>query len=116
MSLGMEKKQDFRLVALAVGLWLLTVVLTFYAIVNLLEVLMRVYAAFWADGGFYSPATQAAIGLRQFLLLPLGFLGVAITIGGAEYHREHFNTRQSWRLFARTLGVQLGLLLLGVFI
>lgn len=101
---------------LTVGLWVLTVILTFFAMNALLNTLMRVYAAFWAGDGFYSRATQTAIGLRQLLLLPLGILGVVITIGGAEYHREHFNTRASWRMFARTFAVQLGLLLLSVFI
>lgn len=101
---------------LALGLWLLTIVLMFQVTVSLLDVLMRVYAAFWVQGGFYSPATRAAIGIRQVLVLPLGIIAVLVSIGGAEYHREHFNTRRSWRTFARTLAVQAGILLLSVFI
>ncbi len=111
-----RKMRQVQAMALTVGLWATTVALTFFTIVTLLDVLMRVYAAFWADGGFYSQATQTAIGIRQLLLLPLGIIGVMITIGGAEYHREHFNTRASWRMFARTFAVQGGLLLLGLFI
>lgn len=115
-NISASKLKDMGAVILTIGLWLLTVALTFFAIIAFLDVLMRIYAAFWANGGFYSAATQAAIGLRQILVLPLGVLGVMTTIGGAEYHREHFNTRASWRMFARTLAMQLGLLLLGVFI
>jgi len=111
-----KKTQTVRAVLLTLGLWLLTIVLTLVAISVLLDVLMRVYAAFWADGGFYSQATQTAIGIRQVLVLPLGIIAVIVAIGGAEYHREHFNTRESWRTFARTIAVQGGLLLLGVFI
>ncbi|MDX9953779.1 MAG: hypothetical protein RBT75_06775 [Anaerolineae bacterium] len=110
------KAQRIRAAILTLGLWLLTIALTLLTITVLLDVLMRVYAAFWADGGFYSRATQTAIGIRQVLVLPLGIIVVIVAIGGAEYHREHFNTRQSWRLFARTFAVQAGLLLLGVFI
>ena len=110
------KTQKIRVALLTLGLWLLTVVLTLVTISVLLDVLMRVFAAFWADGGFYSQATQTAIGIRQVLVLPLGIVAVMVAIGGAEYHREHFNTRQSWRTFARTIAVQCGLLLLGVFI
>ncbi len=112
----MTKTKHVRAIVLTVGLWLLTLVLMLVTTVALLDVLMRVYAAFWADGGFYSAATQTAIGIRQVLVLPLGIIAVIVTIGGAEYHREHFNTRQSWRTFARTLAVQGGIILLSTFI
>lgn len=114
----MQKTKNIHVPALllTIGLWFLTLALMFQATITLLDVLMRVYAAFWSEGGFYSPATKAAIGIRQILILPLGIIAVLVTIGGAEYHREHFNTRQSWYTFARTLAVQMGIMLLGLFL
>ncbi len=108
--------QNKGLVALAAGLWLTVSVLVFFVIPATLDLVMRIYAAFWADGGFYGRVYQSAVGLRQLLVLPLSVVAVAVIIGGAEYQFQHFNTRQAWRILARAFAIELSLLLLAALI
>jgi hypothetical protein len=41
---------------------------------------------------------------------------IAVIIGGFEFHFRRAGQAESWQLFARTLAVELGILLLALFI
>jgi hypothetical protein len=100
----------------AAALWALTSALAFVLIPTLLDIVLKVYAAFWGSYGFYGEVYQVGIAIRQILVLPLGLLAVGVVIGGAEYHYRHFGEVRSWKLFAETLAVESAFFLLSAFI
>jgi hypothetical protein len=104
------------LVALVVALWLLTVVMGLFAIPALADSLLIIYSFLFGGRGLYGATFWAGVTLRNLVILLLAILFVAVVIGGGEYHAAHFNERSSWRLFARTLAVEVGALLLAAFL
>ena len=100
----------------AFALWVLTSALAFVLILTILDIVLKIYAAFWGSYGFYGEVYQMGIAIRQFLVLPLGLLAVGVVIGGAEYHYHHVGEIASWKLFSETLGVEAALFLLSAFI
>ena len=101
---------------IAFALWACTAVLGFVAIPTVLDMVLRVYAAFWGDYGFYGSDYRGALVLRNLLVFPLAFLWLAIAVGGGEYHYKHFGQPRSWRLFARTIAVEISIFALALFI
>jgi hypothetical protein len=97
---------------LAVGLWIVTSVLSFLLITGVLDLITRIYAAFWGGSRFYGDAYWGIVTLRQLLSLPLALLSIGVIIGSGEYHVRHFNEPSSWALFARILAVEVALLML----
>ena len=101
----MEEQPKSRQLAITVGallLWLITFGLGLNAIYVLLQFF---YLIFGAVGGGLSRAERFAPAL--VFLLGLGFL--IFIVATSEYHRKHVGTRQSWRLFAWTIGIEIGL-------
>ena len=101
---------------LAFALWACTAVLGFVAISTVLAIVLRVYTAFWGDYGFYGSDYRGALALRNFLVFPLAFLWLAMAVGGGEYHYKNFGQPKSWRLFARTIAVEMSIFALAFFI
>jgi hypothetical protein len=100
----------------ALALWSLTSALAFVLIPTILDIALKIYAAFWGSYGFYGEVYQVGIAIRQFLVLPLGLIAVGVVIGGAEYHYRHVGEIASWKLFSETLAVEAALFLLSAFI
>ena len=101
----MEEQPKSRQIATNIGallLWLIAFVLGLNAIYVLLQIF---YLVFGAVGGGLSRAERYAPAL--VFLLGLGFL--IFIVATSEYHRKHVGTRQSWRLFAWTIGIETGL-------
>ena len=101
---------------IAFALWAGTAVAGLAAIATVLDVALRVYAAFWGDYGFYGSDYRGALALRNFMVFPLAFLWLAMAVGGGEYHYKNFGQPRSWRLFARTIAVEMSIFALALFI
>ena len=101
---------------LALALWAGTAAAGLAAIATILDVALRVYAAFWGDYGFYGSDYRGALALRNFLVFPLALLWLAMVVGGGEYHYKKFGQPKSWRLFARTIAVEVSIFALALFI
>lgn len=115
-DLQTEEKEGLSVQVTALMLWLATAALGFLTLPRALDVLLRIYAGFWGDYGFYGRTYSTAVALRQFLVLPLSMIVIAAIIGGAEYHYRHVGESKSWRLFAQTLGTELAIFLMATFI
>ena len=89
----------------AIVLWLVSFGLGLNAIYLLLQIFYLVYGAL---GGSLIQAERFGLGL--IFLLALAFL--VFIIATSEYHRKHVGTRESWRLFAWTIGVEIGITIL----
>jgi len=97
---------------LTIVLWIVSSVLALYALNGAADVASSIYAAFWAGGGPYGEAYYGSVALRQIMIIPGSILTAAAVIGSAEYSLRRFNTPGIWRLFARILGAEAGILLL----
>ncbi|MGC9398226.1 MAG: hypothetical protein ACP5HM_03730 [Anaerolineae bacterium] len=100
----------------ALVLWGLTSALAVVLIPTVLDIVLKIYAAFWGSYGFYGEVYQMGVAIRQLLTLFLGLIAVAVVIGGGEYHYGHVGEPASWKLFAETLGVEAAFLLLSAFL
>ena len=101
---------------LAIVLWAGTAAGGFLLIPTVLDLVTRTYARFWGDTNLYGPAYWGAVTLRNLLILPLACLYLAMVIGGAEYHSRRFNETRSWRLFTRTIAVEVSLFILALML
>ena len=90
---------------LAILLWMVSFVLGLNAIYLLLQIFYLVYVAL---GGSLSAAENFAPIL--LFLLGVGFL--VFIIATSEFHRKNVGTRESWRLFTWTIGIEISLILL----
>ena len=69
-----------------------------------------------ADFGYDVSDYRGALALRTFLVFPLAILWLAMVVGGGEYHYKSFGQPRSWRLFARTIAVEVSIFALALFI
>ncbi|MGC9469251.1 MAG: hypothetical protein ACP5HS_11715 [Anaerolineae bacterium] len=98
--------------AIVVALWLVSSVLSVVLIPVTIDILTRIYIAFWAD---YSGSVEqywSGVAIRQFAVIPLAMVAIVVIIGGAEYYLRNFGRRKSWMALTRTLAVELGILLM----
>jgi hypothetical protein len=101
---------------LTATLWAVTSVLSVVMIPYVLDVVTRIYVAFWGAGVPGGESYWTIVPIRQLLVVPLGVFAVVIIIGGAEYHTRAVNTERSWRLLAVTLALEAALVLSAVIV
>ena len=101
---------------LAIVLWAATSALAFVEILTVREIVLRIYAHFAATGGFYGPDYFGGATLAMLTTIAMALACVVVMVGGGEYHYRNFGKPTSWRLFARTLAVELSVLILALFV
>ena len=99
------KPRRFLISLLALVLWLVTFVLGLECIYVLREVFYLIYISM---GGSIVKAESFALGL----VFILAIASLVFFIGTAEYHRKRPGTRESWRLFAWTIAIEVSLIVL----
>jgi len=99
------KPRRFLISLLALVLWLVTFVLGLECIYVLREIFYLIYISM---GGSIVKAESFALGL----VFILAIASLVFFIGTAEYHRKRPGTRESWRLFAWTIAVEVSLIVL----
>lgn len=85
---------------LAFILWVGTAILGLQAIVVLRNMFIWVLLQFMSD-------LWSAVGLGNWIILPLGMAWITVVVGGGEYHWRRLGQRSSWRLFGWTIVVEL---------
>lgn len=104
-------KNKFLLMILAFVLWVSSSVIAFLLIMPILDTIITIYAAFWADPTPLGQAYYLGVNIRQgggFMLAVLFVIGV---IGGAEYHFRNFDKPSSWHIMFLTYAIELALFL-----
>mgnify|MGYP001828914564 CR=1 FL=1 len=102
--------------AMAFFLWAFTASLGLLEIVIIREMVLRVYARFWAGDGGYGQSYWGGVAVGNWLAFILALVWIALVIGGGEYQYKNVGKSSSWRLFGRTIDVQLSILVLALFI
>jgi len=101
---------------LAFVLWIVTGALGLVEIWIIRQMMLRVYARFFAEEAARGDVYWGSIALGNWLVFILAIVWIALVIGGGEYHVKYVGKPKSWRLFARTIAVQLSILFLALFI
>ena len=110
-------KHNPRTVGLAYGLWFVSAVLAVITFLSGREMIIRTYIRF-----FPWEAWQFQLGLGSFTFvnsivsLAMAILPISIIIGGFEYQHRYMGQPQGWVMLARTLAVEIGILLLAYYI
>jgi uncharacterized membrane protein YbhN (UPF0104 family) len=116
MKLSIDQLEHHKktfLQILTFALWLLTVGLGFLALTNILETADAQILAFGFDKVENQEMGLSTVsGLRRIVNYAVVFLTViawigAVVIGGMEYHFKRAGQRNSYRLFAWTIGIEL---------
>jgi hypothetical protein len=113
---GLPIKRDPRRIALAVGLWALTSVVSFLEILTVRAIALRIYSHFAVTSGFYAREAMAAQALSMGVLVIMGIVCLGVAIGCGEYHLNHFDQPGSWKLFGRTIAVEVAIFILPLFV
>jgi len=114
----LEPKHSPQIYGLAYGLWLLTAVL---GVISCFfagrEMIIRTYLRFFPWDAWKLSLAKGGLSLVNVLItFPLATLLIAIIIGGFEYQHHNMGKPQAWRMLARTLAVEFGILLLALYI
>ena len=110
-----NQKSPWILTILTGILWALSTLIAFILIAPILDSIITIYAAFWADPDPIGRAFFLGVSIRQVSVFVLAVLSVVGIIGGAEYHMRNFNTPSSWHLMILTYTILLTLYLFTVF-
>jgi hypothetical protein len=110
----MEKKTPLNISILAIMLWLLTAILGVLTLIFTRELALRIYLSFQP---LQAGAARSGLSLvNAVVTMSLAIVAIGILIAGIEFHRTRVGTPESWRMYARTLAFEVGLLSLVLFI
>ena len=106
----LEPKPSPRLVGLAYGLWFVSAALGVLTYLAGREMIIRTYVRFF-------PLDVESLSLVNIVVsMAMAILPIAIIIGGFEYQHRNMGKPQGWVMLARTLAVEIGILLLALYI
>jgi hypothetical protein len=99
------KKKDM---AITIVMWLLTAVLSVVCLIAARTAMLSTLARFGLDA--WVPA------FNYLVVIFMAIFCIVVFIGGFEYHFRRAGEEESWHIFARTLAVEIGILLLTFFL
>jgi hypothetical protein len=103
-----EEPGKARAMVIAVVVWLVTAVLSVVSLLAAREMALRTLARF---------GLPELVPVANWLVVVfMAFFGIAVIIGGFEFHYRRAGTEESWRMFSYTLSVEAAIILQGVFI
>jgi len=96
-------------------LWLVTTILAGISFLSGRRVVLSIHSRFF-PGGLRATGPDSFSLINILVSIILACLVIAIVIGGFEYHFRKAGTEESKRMFARTLALECGILLLASFL
>lgn len=105
---GMHNNKGWMILPV-VFLWFFTAIIGLVEFSVVRVMVLRIYARFWR-------VDLVAPALSAFTIMFLAIIWIALVIGGAEYHFRNFGAPKSWKLFARTIAVEVSILVLALFV
>ncbi len=91
-------------------LWLATIAVGLWEIAIVQDLFVRLYYARFGHDYW------AAVAIRNWIVLPLSAVWLALVIFTGEYHREKAGQRASWKLFGLTLAIEAAILPLALLL
>lgn len=109
-TLEQQRQQTKTAAIVASVLWVLTTILGIFTIIYTRLIILRTYIRFVPDGA------NALSLFNIIIVLVMAAFFITIVIGGVEYHRTRYGSPQSWCIFASVLALEIGILLLPLFL
>jgi hypothetical protein len=97
-------------------LWLVSAVLGLWEIFIIRGMVLRIYSRLFVGESTSGHEYWGGVTLGNWLVLILGVVWIATTIGLGEYYYKHHGEPNSWRWLGRVLGVEVAVLVLALFI
>ncbi|MFQ5616847.1 MAG: hypothetical protein ACE5GO_10380 [Anaerolineales bacterium] len=117
MSYLIEQAKRSKNYVIVGVLWLATVFLGIVSSLAARTMIIRTYLRFFPGEAQAAAQGEGALSLLNLMIVfPLALLFIAVVIGGFEYHYRRVGRESSWRLLARALAMELGILLLALYI
>ena len=105
----LEARQTPRAMGLAYGLWFVSAILAVLTYLAGREMILRNYIRFFPSG-------EAYVLVNSITSVAMAILPIAIIIGGFEYQHRNMGKPQGWVMLARTFALEIGMLLLALYI
>jgi len=106
----LQPKPSPRAVGLAYGLWFVSAALSVLTYLAGRAMIIRTYVRFF-------PSDLGSVSLVTIVVsIAMAILPIAIIIGGFEYQHRYMGKAEGWAMLARTLAVEIGILLLALYI
>lgn len=106
----LEAKQTPRVMGLAYGLWFVSAILSVLTYLAGRAMIIRTYARFF-------PLGLGGLSLVNIVAsIAMAILPIAIIIGGFEYQHRNMGKPEAWVILGRTIAVEIGILLLALYI
>jgi hypothetical protein len=115
LNTHLGERKDFSAPAVAFSLWLATVILATWDFLVIRSMVLRTYVRLLPTGGGRGAEDMLTL-IHIILVIILAVLWIGVVIGGAEYHYKRVGRPDSWKLFSRTLAVELSILVLALFV
>lgn len=112
VDLGEPKKISVPVIALV--LWLATAVLATLDFLAIRDMVLRTYARLFPMNTLQNQEVFTLVHTILVIILAIGW--IAVVIAGAEFHYKRVGQPVSWRMFSRTLAIELSILILALFI
>jgi hypothetical protein len=113
----LEQKKNPVVTGLAYGIWLISAILGVMVFIAGREAIVRTYSRFFPWDVWRVQLGQGGLSLVNILIsLPLAMLVIAIIIGGFEYQHRNMGKPHAWRMLSRTLALEVGILLLALYL
>ncbi|MBN2002647.1 MAG: hypothetical protein JXA21_04760 [Anaerolineae bacterium] len=109
------RKNTVAGIVIALG-WILGSVSAVMLVLPVLDMILRIYAAFWGEYNTYGPDYWGAIFIRQILIMAFGALCLALIVGSAEYYSRNYSHPKVWAMMTRILAVEAALATLTIII
>ena len=117
MTDALDPNKDFRVYGPAYGLWLVTAVLSVPVFLAGRALLIRTFVRFFPWQAWRLAEGTGSLSLANILIsMPMAILVIAIIIGGFEYQTRNMGEPRAWTMLSRTLAVEIGILLLALFL
>ena len=114
MAVELGESKKISATAVTLGLWLVTVILATWNFLVIRDMILRTYARLFPVDSLQNQGVFTL--LHTILVILLAVAWIAVVIAGAEYHYKRVGQPASWKIFSRTLAIELSILLLGLFI
>jgi hypothetical protein len=114
MTVGLGESTNKSLAATALGLWLVTAVLATWNFLVIRDMVLRTYARLFPIDTVQNESVFTLVHTILIIILAIGW--IAVVIAGAEFHYKRVGQPASWKLFSRTLALELSILLLALFV
>ena len=102
-----EESGKKKATAGAIVLWLITVVLSVLCLLAVRNMTLNILARF---------GLGSLLIIGNYIAFPMLVFCIAVIIGGFEYHFRRAGQAESWRIFVKTLAIEIGILLLATFV